>query len=75
LPGKDSHPNEIAHRIAAEQIYLWLERIDLLPKEIVIREKYRKRTTSIPKKKLLIKEERDLLKAEAYDPINQKSLE
>lgn len=63
--GKDPHPNEIAHRIASEQIYLWLENLHLLPKEIVIKEKYRKRTKRLPKNKLLIKETKELLKAEA----------
>lgn len=35
-PGHDSHPNEIAHRIAAEQIYRRLENLQLIPQEFVI---------------------------------------
>lgn len=31
LPGKDSHPSEIAHRIAAEAIFEWLPRTKSLP--------------------------------------------
>ncbi len=31
LPGKDFHPNEIAHRIAAEQMYGWLAEKRLVP--------------------------------------------
>lgn len=37
MVGKDSHPNEIAHRIAAESIYLWLEEEKLIPDDLVIR--------------------------------------
>ena len=33
-PGIDSHPNEIAHRIAAESIYEWLRHKKILPPEI-----------------------------------------
>ena len=40
LPGVDRHPNEIAHRIAAEKIYLWLEEKELLPKDILIQDKF-----------------------------------
>ena len=31
IPGKDSHPNEIAHRIAAEQILTWLVKRRFVP--------------------------------------------
>lgn len=31
IPGADSHPNEIGHRIAAEAIFLWLLQTKLLP--------------------------------------------
>ncbi len=34
LPGRDRHPNEIAHRIAAEKIYNWLRHKNILPKKI-----------------------------------------
>ncbi len=44
IPGIDRHPNEIGHRMAAERIYQWLEELKLLPEELVIRKKYKKRT-------------------------------
>lgn len=37
LPGVDSHPNEIAHRIAAENIYRQLVRWKVVPEENVAR--------------------------------------
>lgn len=37
IPGKDPHPNEIAHRIAAEQIYEFLTTQHLLPEDLVAR--------------------------------------
>ena len=40
IPGVDRHPNEIAHRMAAEEIYLWLEDEGLLPKDTRIVEKF-----------------------------------
>jgi hypothetical protein len=40
IPGVDRHPNEIAHRMAAEEIYLWLEDQRLLPDDFVIKEKF-----------------------------------
>ncbi len=40
IPGVDRHPNEIAHRMAAEEIYLWLEGQRLLPNDFVIQEKF-----------------------------------
>ncbi len=40
IPGVDRHPNEIAHRMAAEKIYLWLEQRNLIPKEFLITEKF-----------------------------------
>ena len=40
IPGVDRHPNEIAHRMAAEQIYLWLEGGKMIPEEFVIKEKF-----------------------------------
>ena len=40
IPGVDRHPNEIAHRMAAEKIYLWLENQNLIPAHIRIREKF-----------------------------------
>ncbi len=41
-PSRDSHPNEIAHRLAAEKIYLWLEKEQILPREFNIRRKSKK---------------------------------
>lgn len=43
LPNKDSHPNEIAHRIIAEGVYEWLEREALIPAELRIPERMEKR--------------------------------
>lgn len=40
IPGADRHPNEIAHRMAAEHIYLWLENKNLIPEEFRIKEKF-----------------------------------
>jgi hypothetical protein len=40
IPGVDRHPNEIAHRMAAEHIYLWLEGRNMIPQEFVIQEKF-----------------------------------
>lgn len=40
IPGVDRHPNEIAHRMAAERIYLWLEEQHLLPQDALITEKF-----------------------------------
>ncbi|MEY4668091.1 MAG: hypothetical protein RL518_790 [Pseudomonadota bacterium] len=40
IPGVDRHPNEIAHRMAAEHIYLWLEGQKMIPEEFVITEKF-----------------------------------
>ena len=39
LPGDDRHPNEIAHRIAAEAIYDFLEKSELVPVDNRIRVK------------------------------------
>ena len=35
-PGEDTHPNEIAHRIAAEAIYQWLEKGAFIPEPLRI---------------------------------------
>lgn len=40
IPGIDRHPNEIAHRMAAERIYLWLEEQKLIPTEALITDKF-----------------------------------
>lgn len=40
IPGVDRHPNEIAHRMAAERIYLFLEERKLIPPELIIQEKF-----------------------------------
>lgn len=49
LPGKDFHPNEIAHRMAAEEIYVFLAMTTfntkpILPDEFKISSLYKKRT-------------------------------
>ena len=35
IPGVDRHPNEIAHRIAAESIIKWLGSIKILPESVI----------------------------------------
>ncbi|MBL7661411.1 SGNH/GDSL hydrolase family protein [bacterium] len=40
IPSVDRHPNEIAHRIAAEQIYLWLEKNSLIPETFLIKRRF-----------------------------------
>jgi len=40
IPRVDRHPNEIAHRMAAEEIYLWLEDQRLIPDDFIIKEKF-----------------------------------
>lgn len=37
MPIRDFHPNEIAHRIAAERIYLWLEEQGFIPAALRIK--------------------------------------
>ena len=43
IPGKDSHPNEIAHRIASEQLLTWLVRRKLIPSELAPERVYLRR--------------------------------
>jgi len=40
IPGVDRHPNEIAHRMAAERIYLWLEQQGMIPEAHRIQDKF-----------------------------------
>lgn len=40
IPGVDRHPNEIAHRMAAERIYIWLEELKLIPEEFLLKDKF-----------------------------------
>jgi lysophospholipase L1-like esterase len=44
MPGLDRHPNEIAHRVAAEQIYQWLNQQNLIPEPLQIKRLYKGRT-------------------------------
>jgi hypothetical protein len=44
IPGEDYHPNEIGHRIAAEEIYGWLARSGRIPERLKIAEMYSERT-------------------------------
>lgn len=44
MPGEDRHPNEIAHRIAAEKIYDWLVEQNLIPNELIVRNWFKSRT-------------------------------
>jgi len=37
IPGKDSHPNEIAHRIAADAIYARLVQDKILPDDVIVK--------------------------------------
>jgi len=41
--GSDSHPNEIAHRIASEQMYKWLVKEELVPANAAISKEYKMR--------------------------------
>ena len=43
MPGEDFHPNEIGHRMAAEEIYRWLGAESLIPTELMIRDWYSQR--------------------------------
>lgn len=43
IPQKDSHPNEIAHRIAAERLLAFLGASELIPKEVLPQRVYRAR--------------------------------
>lgn len=47
IPGVDRHPNEIGHRIAAEQIYMALDRRNLIPQDLKIRERFKTRLGTI----------------------------
>lgn len=47
IPEEDRHPNEIAHRMAAERIYDWLEGLGIIPEPLRITAKYKKRTQII----------------------------
>lgn len=51
IPGFDRHPNEIAHRMAAEKIYLWLEQQKLLPQDALIPEKFATRLGIDPQRR------------------------
>ena len=44
IPGEDSHPNEIAHRIAAERLLAWLAHENLLPENILPKHYYKSRS-------------------------------
>ncbi|MCO6429492.1 MAG: SGNH/GDSL hydrolase family protein [Deltaproteobacteria bacterium] len=43
IPGADRHPNEIAHRMAAERIYLWLVERELIPTDLRARQLFNER--------------------------------
>lgn len=42
-PGKDNHPNEIAHRIVAEELYSWLSKSNFLPQSLLVKKEFAKR--------------------------------
>ena len=50
IPGGDRHPNEIAHRMAAESIYEWLLKLDLIPEELRIKKLFKTRIGTINQK-------------------------
>jgi len=43
IPGGDRHPNEIGHRIIAEELYLWLLKEHALPEFAIIKNTYSER--------------------------------
>ena len=47
MPGVDRHPNEIGHRMAAEEMYSWLKSQNLLPADLLIQKKFKSRTRII----------------------------
>lgn len=47
IPDVDRHPNEIAHRMAAERIYSWLVGRGLVPEAFRIRKRFVKRTQTV----------------------------
>lgn len=49
IPGADTHPNEIAHRIAAEAIYRFLKRSKLMPAEVFAKRFYKDRKDILSK--------------------------
>jgi hypothetical protein len=52
IPGGDRHPNEIAHRMAAETLYLWLQKLGVVPAETKLDEVYRTRLGTIGQPRL-----------------------
>ena len=68
LPGRDTHPNEIAHRIAAEKIYLWLKELSFFPRERRLKRMYPRRANLreqqfpwlVSKRPIVAKAKRDL---------------
>lgn len=46
VPGQDPHPNEIAHRVAAEYIYVWLVEQKLLPETLRVKQAYVNRSNA-----------------------------
>ncbi len=43
IPDGDRHPNEIAHRMAAEEMYRWLAEHKYLPEQLLIKLRYKSR--------------------------------
>lgn len=43
IPHQDFHPNEIAHRIAAEELYAWLSKEEFVPESLITPKLYRQR--------------------------------
>lgn len=73
VPGIDNHPNEIAHRMAAERILLYLRRNHLLPpgsfpvRTYKHRQNLRERRVKPREKKLGKSEESEVVDTEAVD--------
>ncbi len=56
IPGADFHPNEIGHRMAAEEIYSWLISNNHIPQALSINEEFQSRTDIRPLDSLRIKQ-------------------
>ena len=72
IPGKDSHPNEIAHRIAADAIYTKLAALNLIPDEVKIKKMTSKgRNLSHPLPRIRNGDEPDSLKDKKESPVSK----
>ncbi|RMD84990.1 MAG: SGNH/GDSL hydrolase family protein [Candidatus Dadabacteria bacterium] len=67
-PRKDTHPNELAHRIAAEHLYLWLESNNLIPESLKIKKKFGSRPSRGKLKPVNRDKIEKLLKHDLFNP-------